>query len=251
MEFYEPWVRGEIANVSEGSIACLLDVAGELCAQSRGSPGRPVTPGVGASAVRRACRGVRGRDGRRRDRGPAGPAGPGARVPFENSLMTPRPGRRPAPGASAPPARPLGRRRHRPAAATAATAPSQPAHQWGAGLYMRTACEPAHHLSKMSALLEFLLQTPLGTRVEARLFRDRDDIHAPDLAGAEVAQGLRRLVRTGEVSEDRAADAIDAVPRGVLSVAVRPEARGDHGEGQASRRPGTGRVGTRARSPRP
>jgi hypothetical protein len=30
-----------------------------------------------------------------------------------------------------------------------------------------------------SALLEFLLQTPRGTRVEARLFRDQDEFAAP------------------------------------------------------------------------
>ena len=59
-----------------------------------------------------------------------------------------------------------------------------------------------------SALLEFLLQTPLGTRVEARLFRDRDEFHSPHLADVEVTQGLRRLVRTREVSPDRAAEAI-------------------------------------------
>jgi predicted nucleic acid-binding protein len=59
-----------------------------------------------------------------------------------------------------------------------------------------------------SALLEFLLQTALGTRVEARLFRDHDEFHAPHLADVEVTQGLRRLVRAGEVSPDRAADAI-------------------------------------------
>lgn len=59
-----------------------------------------------------------------------------------------------------------------------------------------------------SALLEFLLQTPLGARVEARLFRDGDEIHSPHLADVEVTQGLRRLVRSGEVSRDRAADAI-------------------------------------------
>ncbi len=59
-----------------------------------------------------------------------------------------------------------------------------------------------------SALVEFLLQTPLGTRVEARLFRDGDEFHAPHLVDVEVTQGLRRLVRTGEVSRDRAAEAI-------------------------------------------
>jgi predicted nucleic acid-binding protein len=59
-----------------------------------------------------------------------------------------------------------------------------------------------------SALLEFLLQTPLGTRVEARLFQDRDECHSPHLIDVEVTQGLRRLVRAGEVSADRAAEAI-------------------------------------------
>lgn len=59
-----------------------------------------------------------------------------------------------------------------------------------------------------SALLEFLLQTALGTRVEARLFRDRDEFHAPHLADVEVTQGLRRLVRAGDVSPARAAEAI-------------------------------------------
>lgn len=60
-----------------------------------------------------------------------------------------------------------------------------------------------------SALLEFLLQTPLGTRVEARLFRDRDEFHSPHLLDVEVTQALRRLVRAGEVSADRAAEAIE------------------------------------------
>jgi predicted nucleic acid-binding protein len=59
-----------------------------------------------------------------------------------------------------------------------------------------------------SALLEFLLQTPLGTRVEARLFRDEDEFHSPHLVDVEVTQGLRRLVRAGEVSPHRAAEAI-------------------------------------------
>ncbi len=59
-----------------------------------------------------------------------------------------------------------------------------------------------------SALLEFLLQTPLGTRVEARLFLDGDELHSPHLVDVEVTQGLRRLVRTGDVSRERAAEAI-------------------------------------------
>ena len=59
-----------------------------------------------------------------------------------------------------------------------------------------------------SALLEFLLQSPLGTRVEARLFRDQDEFHSPHLVDVEVTQGLRRLVRAGEVSPNRAAQAI-------------------------------------------
>ena len=59
-----------------------------------------------------------------------------------------------------------------------------------------------------SALLEFLLQTPLGRRVEARLFRGEEEWHSPHLTDVEVTQGLRRLVRIGEVSADRAAQAI-------------------------------------------
>jgi predicted nucleic acid-binding protein len=54
-----------------------------------------------------------------------------------------------------------------------------------------------------SALLEFLLQTPIGVRVEDRIFRDADELHAPHLVDVEVVQGLRRLVRMGEVSRRR------------------------------------------------
>jgi predicted nucleic acid-binding protein len=59
-----------------------------------------------------------------------------------------------------------------------------------------------------SALLEFLLQTSLGARVEVRLFGNEEELHAPHLLDVEVIQGLRRLVRTGEVSSGRADEAI-------------------------------------------
>lgn len=59
-----------------------------------------------------------------------------------------------------------------------------------------------------SALLEVLLQTSLGARVEARLFGEEDELHAPHLLDVEIAQGLRRLVRIGEVSSGRAGEAI-------------------------------------------
>ena len=59
-----------------------------------------------------------------------------------------------------------------------------------------------------SAMTEFLLQTPVGGRVEARLFRDGDEFHAPHLIDVEIAQALRRLVRTGAVPPERAEEAI-------------------------------------------
>jgi predicted nucleic acid-binding protein len=59
-----------------------------------------------------------------------------------------------------------------------------------------------------SAVLEFLLRTSIGARVEARIFRGEDELHAPHLLDVEVVQGLRRLVRTGEVSSGRADEAI-------------------------------------------
>jgi predicted nucleic acid-binding protein len=60
-----------------------------------------------------------------------------------------------------------------------------------------------------SAVLEFLLQTALGTRVEARLFRDDDEWHAPHLVDVEIAQALRRLVRAREISVGRAEEGLE------------------------------------------
>jgi predicted nucleic acid-binding protein len=60
-----------------------------------------------------------------------------------------------------------------------------------------------------SAIVEFLLQTPLGSRVEARLFRDSDEFHVPHLLDVEVAQALRRLVRDGDPTAARAQAALE------------------------------------------
>jgi len=66
-----------------------------------------------------------------------------------------------------------------------------------------------------SAITELLLQTELGTRVERRVYRNDDDLHAPHLLDVEVLNALRRLVQAGEVRVERAAEAIEdlQVPR--------------------------------------
>jgi predicted nucleic acid-binding protein len=58
-----------------------------------------------------------------------------------------------------------------------------------------------------SAAVEHLLQTPLGTRVEA-LLRDADLV-APELLDAEVLSVLRREVASGRLEAGRAAEAVD------------------------------------------
>jgi len=60
-----------------------------------------------------------------------------------------------------------------------------------------------------SAITELLLQTELGARVERRIYRDDDDLHAPHLLDVEVLNALRRLVQAGEVRAERAAEAIE------------------------------------------
>jgi predicted nucleic acid-binding protein len=60
-----------------------------------------------------------------------------------------------------------------------------------------------------SAISELLLQTELGIRVERRVYRDDDDLHAPHLLDVEVLSALRRLVHAGEVVAERAEEAIE------------------------------------------
>lgn len=60
-----------------------------------------------------------------------------------------------------------------------------------------------------SALLEALLRSPTGLRIERRLFEARDSIHAPHLIDLEVTQVLRRYATAREIDSRRAQEALD------------------------------------------
>jgi predicted nucleic acid-binding protein len=60
-----------------------------------------------------------------------------------------------------------------------------------------------------SALIELLTRTDRGRRVEARVLRPSDSVHAPALIDVEVAQVLRRYVLSGQVPEHWARMALD------------------------------------------
>jgi len=60
-----------------------------------------------------------------------------------------------------------------------------------------------------SAAIDWLLQTSMGKQIESRIYDRGEALHAPHLLDLEVAQVLRRLVREGAVSGQRADQAID------------------------------------------
>ena len=60
-----------------------------------------------------------------------------------------------------------------------------------------------------SAMTELLLRTAVGARVEARLLRDGDALHAPHLIDIEVVQALRRFVRLGDLDLIRAQQSLE------------------------------------------
>lgn len=60
-----------------------------------------------------------------------------------------------------------------------------------------------------SAVIDWLLQTPAGQRIESRIYSHSESLHAPHLLDLEVAQVLRRLVREGAVSIHRADQAVE------------------------------------------
>ncbi len=60
-----------------------------------------------------------------------------------------------------------------------------------------------------SAVVEMLLQTPVGRRLEADILAPAVSIHVPELLDLEILQVLRRLVLSRQIGVDRAADAIE------------------------------------------
>ena len=60
-----------------------------------------------------------------------------------------------------------------------------------------------------SAAVEVILQTAAAAAVTERLFDSAESLHAPHLLDLEVAQALRRLVRMGEVTPNRARQGLE------------------------------------------
>ena len=59
-----------------------------------------------------------------------------------------------------------------------------------------------------SAALDWILRTPVGLQLEERIFSGDESVHAPHLLDLELSQVLRRLVREGRLSADRAEAAL-------------------------------------------
>jgi predicted nucleic acid-binding protein len=60
-----------------------------------------------------------------------------------------------------------------------------------------------------SAVLEVLLNTSRGSAIAARLFAPGETLHAPHLLDLEVTQVMRRYARSGEVTAQRGAQALE------------------------------------------
>jgi predicted nucleic acid-binding protein len=60
-----------------------------------------------------------------------------------------------------------------------------------------------------SAAIEWLLQSPLGVKIDHRIFVPLESLHAPHLLDVEVAQALRRYVRNKTISAQRGQEALE------------------------------------------
>jgi predicted nucleic acid-binding protein len=55
-----------------------------------------------------------------------------------------------------------------------------------------------------SAAIDWLLQSPVGIKIEKRIFLRNESLHAPHLLDVEVPQVMRRMIRARAVSAERA-----------------------------------------------
>lgn len=60
-----------------------------------------------------------------------------------------------------------------------------------------------------SAVVDWMLQTPAGQRIEQRIYSRQETLHSVHLLDVEFAQVLRRLVREGTLTARRAEEAIE------------------------------------------
>ena len=60
-----------------------------------------------------------------------------------------------------------------------------------------------------SAAIEWLLQSPVGVRIDKRIFSPSQSLHAPHLLDVEVAQVLRRYAREKTISEQRGEEVLE------------------------------------------
>jgi predicted nucleic acid-binding protein len=59
-----------------------------------------------------------------------------------------------------------------------------------------------------SALVEMLLRTKTGRRVSSRLLVEEETLHAPHLIDLEIAQVLRKYCAVGDLTAQRASEAL-------------------------------------------
>jgi predicted nucleic acid-binding protein len=62
-----------------------------------------------------------------------------------------------------------------------------------------------------SAIVEILLLSPVGRRLESRLFAPGETLHAPQLVDVEVAHALRRYYLAGAMSPWRGQAALEVL----------------------------------------
>jgi predicted nucleic acid-binding protein len=60
-----------------------------------------------------------------------------------------------------------------------------------------------------SAAIEWLLQSPVGVKIDHRIFAPAESLHAPHLLDVEVAQVLRRYVRDKTITAQRGQEALE------------------------------------------